>query len=611
MDPITSNPTNFLVHTSTPVFGDNVQDLLNTGALNVNPTGIIVVNSIADVPGQPGVTTLRDAVNQANADPGEDLIVFDRSLFSSAQTITLNLGELDITHSLDIIAPRDTLTGGDLVTVSGNQASRVFEIGSKATVNLDGLIIANGLVRDDNGGGILNSGILSLYNSIVSNDSATSINSTTGGNGGGIYNSGTISLNNTTISGNSAIGLSNSNGGGISNNGNLTLSNSTINGNSVIGLSISNGGGISNNGNLTLSNSTISGNSAAAPNSSQGGGISNDGNLILSNSTISGNHISAGFKFSTYGAGIYNTSTLEVSNSTISGNSIDVKEAGVGGGIYTSGITTVSNSTISGNAAFDGGGILNVGNTSTLEVSNSTISGNTATRGGGIYNSGNVTLSNSTLSDNNAIGRSITISTLPGSGGGIYNSSTLTVNNSTISGNTASGDSYFSGVSSGGGIYNLYGSTLTLVFSTVTQNVASNAGGLFNSTAYSSSPSGTVNVRNTIIAFNLNSAKGVNPDVSGTFSSNGYNLIGDSTGSTGFDQAIGDIVGTSNNSIYPGLDTLAFNGGSTQTIALLPDSPAIGAANPIVLSTDPTTDQRGLPRRAADGSADIGAFQFS
>ena len=32
----------------TPVFGDNVQDLLGVGALNVKPTGIIVVNSNAD-----------------------------------------------------------------------------------------------------------------------------------------------------------------------------------------------------------------------------------------------------------------------------------------------------------------------------------------------------------------------------------------------------------------------------------------------------------------------------------------------------------------------------------------------------------------------------------
>ncbi len=127
---------------STPsVFGDNVQDLLGTGTLNVNPSAIITVNSIADTVDDPnsGVTTLRDAINQANGDTGEDLIVFDRSLFSSQQTITLGGTELDITHNLDIIAPRDSLTGADLVTVSGNNASRVFEIETGATVNLNGL----------------------------------------------------------------------------------------------------------------------------------------------------------------------------------------------------------------------------------------------------------------------------------------------------------------------------------------------------------------------------------------------------------------------------------------------------------------------------------------
>ena len=51
---------------STPsVFGDNVQDLLNAGALNVNPSAIITVNSIDDALDDPnsGVITLRDAIN--------------------------------------------------------------------------------------------------------------------------------------------------------------------------------------------------------------------------------------------------------------------------------------------------------------------------------------------------------------------------------------------------------------------------------------------------------------------------------------------------------------------------------------------------------------------
>ena len=105
------------------------------------------MNSIADEVGwDNGVTTLRDAINFANADTGEDLIVFERSLFTTAQTITLNLGELDITQNVSIIEPKDSLTGGNLVTVSGNDASRVFEIEAGATVNFSGFIVESGKV---------------------------------------------------------------------------------------------------------------------------------------------------------------------------------------------------------------------------------------------------------------------------------------------------------------------------------------------------------------------------------------------------------------------------------------------------------------------------------
>jgi hypothetical protein len=51
------------------------------------------------------------------------------------------------------------------------------------------------------------------------------------------------------------------------------------------------------------------------------------------------------------------------------------------------------------------------------------------------------------------------------------------------------------------------------------------------------------------------------------------------------------------------LGTLADNGGPTWTQALLPGSPAIGAA-----TSCPATDQRGYPRPAT-GPCDIGAYE--
>ncbi len=65
----------------------------------------------------------------------------------------------------------------------------------------------------------------------------------------------------------------------------------------------------------------------------------------------------------------------------------------------------------------------------------------------------------------------------------------------------------------------------------------------------------------------------------------------------------------------PELGTLAYNGGPTETIALLPGSPAIGAGG-VALAIDPatgqplSTDQRGSRFvRVLDGKVDIGAFE--
>jgi hypothetical protein len=60
------------------------------------------------------------------------------------------------------------------------------------------------------------------------------------------------------------------------------------------------------------------------------------------------------------------------------------------------------------------------------------------------------------------------------------------------------------------------------------------------------------------------------------------------------------------NGVDPKLASLAWNGGPTPTMALLPGSPAIDAAE---TSTAPFTDQRGFPRPYGS-AADIGAFEY-
>jgi hypothetical protein len=302
-------------------------------------------------------------------------------------TITLTSGQLEVSTSVRILGP-----GPGLLTVSGNNASRVFHI-TGANVTINGLTIANGYGATLDGAGIRADG--SFGSALTVSDCVITNNRALGNFGGGglLNGSGvTMTITNCTISGNSA-----QHGGGVFNfNGVVHIDASTLSGNSAIL-----GGGIFNDGyggsaTLTINTSTLSGNSA-----SLGCGIFNDGSsggnatLTINASTLSGNSAAgAGF-----GGGIYNdgsssgNATLTINASTLSGNSADIK----GGGIYNDGTSggnaavTINTSTLSGNSAAGagyGGGICNEGyeGSATVAINASTLSGNSAEYdGGGIY----------------------------------------------------------------------------------------------------------------------------------------------------------------------------------------------------------------------------------
>src|SRR5262245_23880654 len=88
-----------------------------------NQTGALVVNTAID--GLPGKLDLRGAVGLANIQPGADTITFNGTVFNVPRTITLTLGQLTLADTA-----RTTITGpgASLLSVSGNHASRVFEI---------------------------------------------------------------------------------------------------------------------------------------------------------------------------------------------------------------------------------------------------------------------------------------------------------------------------------------------------------------------------------------------------------------------------------------------------------------------------------------------------
>jgi hypothetical protein len=115
-----------------------------------------------------------------------------------------------------------------------------------------------------------------------------------------------------------------------------------------------------------------------------------------------------------------------------------------------------------------------------------------------------------------------------------------------------------------------------------------------------------VEVGNTIRAGNLASTSG--PDAFGPVKSVGNNLVGETDGSTGW---IGsDLTGTVAAPLNPLLAPLGNYGGPTQTMALLPGSPALDAGSNALIPAGVTTDQRGLPR-VVNAVVDIGAFESS
>jgi len=263
-----------------------------------------------------------------------------------------------------------------------------------------------------------------------------------------------------------------------------------------------------------------------------------------------------------------------------------------GGGIqvfHDSGIVNVTNCLISHNSSNFGGGIHNFDGT--LNVTDTTIAENVtgphandsdAGTGGGIYNyQGSVNIIRSTLSGNTSRG-----------GGGIISvAGSVNVVNSTIAGNAATNNK------NGGGISHI-GGTLTITNSTIAGNSGDFGGGIYTAGA---------SLRNTIAAFNTASSSG--PDIRGSVTSQGHNIVGNTSGATITAQS-GDQFGVSSAQLQ--LGPLSNNGGPTRTMPLLCNSVAIDAGDDTVV--DPpnnlSIDQRGYPRMSSS-HVDIGAFEVA
>ena len=490
-------------------------------AVSVTAATFTVTNTL-----NTGAGSLRQAVVDANAAAGADTIVFDPVVFSTPQTIT-------ITTTIGINGVNDTLTitgpGANLLTINGNAVAAISVAAGEIT-SISGMTVTASQVQ--------NSGTLTVTDIVF--------DANTNGSGGAIANGGTITVTSCTFSNNI------NTGGAVNGAGGAALRNTSV---------------------ATINNSTFTNNSATA--GAQGGAIDNRATMTINNSTFTGNSTAATGQNSRGGA-ISNQSanTLTINNSVFTGNS-SKKE---GGAIYYQ-----PNS-----------------GTPLMEINNSTFSNNTAnsdsdTTGSGgallLTGTGSVSINGSTFDGNQTLLRQ---------GGAIDASVVTTLTNSTISGNNAG--------SSGGGVYASGISTtiVTIDSCTIVNNTATaNGGGVQRASA-----SNPVNFRNTIVANNTANG-GTSPDVLGTFNSNGFNLIENTTGATFTGDTLTNVTGQD-----PMLAPLANNGGPTMTHAYTSfSSPVIDKGfNSAALAADQrgfarTLDDPSIPNADGGDGTDIGAFE--
>ncbi len=407
---------------------------------------------------------------------------FDTAL-AGGGLITFNCGASPLVlvfTSQKIIGSDTTIDGGNKISLSGGNTTRLFSVSSGVHLTLKDLTLIHG--SSAIGGAIYNAGVLTITGSyLINNDSPSS-------QGGAIYNDSLLTIRDSYLLGNIAGGGI---AGGIQNNGTLTVTNTTFSDN-FGGVAA---GAIDNSGSMILDHVIFDKNQSIGG----GGAIDSSGPVTISNSTFQYN------KSSSQGGAIYNGSAMTITLSTLISNTAST----TGGGIYSGGATNlnISSSSLISNTAHGGGGVF-IEFSGELLLTGSTLKNNTTqgSLGGGVYSNGTVTIDRSTITGNQAIG---------GIGGGLDNdnSGIAVIENSTFSDN-------FAGVSAGG-INNL--GTLSLLNVTLANNINS---GLVNGVS-------SAVVKNTIIANNTP------PNCIGTITSVGHNL--ESANSCAFASA-GDLI---------------------------------------------------------------------
>jgi hypothetical protein len=342
-------------------------------------------------------------------------------------------GELRITGHLMI----DGAGAGNLL-LDGDATGRVLRVMAGSISSIMNLTITNGRAGGSGGGGgILNSGHLTLSNCVVAGNTFFAPSG-----GGGIYNNGTLLMDRCVVTGNQCWNLFDNSaaamGGGIYNAAILHLSDSLVTSNSLERMDLITpfseppnglGAGIYNAGTAVLTRSSLLGNSTADGTSSDGrggeggsgAGFFNDWFAVFNACTVANNGCgdgghAGGWGFDATGGkggsggGIYNAGTLSLTNTTLyanatgnggqGGNTFSFPAGaggagGDGGNLYNSGVAYLTSATIAAGSV--GGGGLGGYTFSPFTYGDSGVSG----VGGGLCNaSGSVQIWNSIVASN-------------------------------------------------------------------------------------------------------------------------------------------------------------------------------------------------------------------
>ena len=289
------------VHALRFVIPDGLRNPVLLDQIRLSAPCEVTVTSTADA----GVGSLRRALASVCAG---GTVNFAGSLAN--QTITLLSGPLTLGKNVTIDG-----SAASGLTLSGNNADRVFIVNAGTTATVKHLTVTDGF-GFQLAGGILNNGSLTLDHVAVTGNTMTTNAGEYWQGGGGIYNGdgATLHLVDSSVTDNQA-GWS---GGGVYSffNTTTTIVRSTISGN------VSNdvGGAIRSLGDMTITNSTLSGNRSTGW---HGGAIfQTDGDITITNSTVA-NNIAPDWAPSTFFIGQFGggfVPTLTLTNTIVTGN---------------------------------------------------------------------------------------------------------------------------------------------------------------------------------------------------------------------------------------------------------------------------------------------------